>query len=372
MVSLDNQVPYYQVARSGRIIIGKSRLGLRFKDIAHLDGGFVIASTATSSFDNTWTQPWGEKKYIRNHYNELRLTLVESHGLKRRMILRFRVYDDGIGFRYEIPRQAHMAAVQIIDELTEFNISDPATAWWIPARGWNRYEYLYRKTPLKDISLVQTPLTMKTDKGLYLSIHEAALVDYASMTLKRGRGRMLKADLIPLSDGIRVKTKVPFHTPWRTVQIADSAGGLITSYLILNLNEPNKLGDVSWVKPEKYIGIWWGMHLGELTWGSGPKHGATTKRTKAYIDFAAANGFKGVLVEGWNVGWDGDWFNNGAAFNFTKPYPDFDSVALAAYAKKKGVHLIGHNETAGNISNYEKQLGAALDYDHKLGIPLIK
>jgi len=369
-VGLDNHVPYYQLARAGVPVIGKSRLGLRFKDIPHLDGGFAITSTATSSFDKTWTQPWGEKKNIRNHYNELRVTLTD--GLKRRMILRFRVYNDGIGFRYEIPEQAHMGKVQIIDELTEFSIIDPATAWWIPARGWNRYEYLYHKTPLRDIQHVHTPLTLKTDKGLYLSIHEAALVDYAAMTLKRGRGRILYADLTPLSDGIKARVETPFHTPWRTIQIADTAGGLITSYLILNLNEPNKLSDVSWVKPEKYVGIWWGMHLGKMTWGSGPKHGATTANTMRYIDFAAKYGFKGVLVEGWNIGWDGDWFHNGKAFRFTEPYPDFDIVALSKYAKSKGVHLIGHNETSGDISNYEAQLDAALDYDQKLGIPLIK
>ncbi len=369
-VGLEGQIPYYQVSRHGEIVIAKSRLGLRFKDALHLDGGFTHASFAKTSFDETWTQPWGEKENIRNHYNELRMTV--SDGLKRRMVLTFRVYDDGVGFRYELPKQKNLGEVAIIDELTEFRISDPATAWWIPARGWNRYEYLYRKTPLTEVSHVHTPLTMRTDKGLHISIHEAALVDYAAMTLRRGRGQALQADLTPLSDGIKVKATAPFHTPWRTIQIADTAGGLITSYLILNLNEPNKLGDVSWVKPEKYVGIWWEMHLGTATWGSGPKHGATTARTKTYIDFAAKNGFKGVLVEGWNIGWDGDWFNNGNVFRFTEPYPDFDIKLLSDYVRKKGVHLIGHHETSGGISNYENQLDAALDYYQKLGIPAIK
>ncbi|MCK5424063.1 MAG: glycoside hydrolase family 97 protein [Emcibacter sp.] len=371
-MGLDNQVPYYQVTRSGKNVFEKSRLGLRFKDAHHLDGGFVISSSTESSFDNTWTQPWGEKKNIRNHYNELRATLTETGGLKRSMVVVFRVYDDGIGFRYELPKQENLGDVQIIDELTEFHVSDPATAWWIPAREWNRYEYLYDKTPLTEVSHVHTPITLRTDAGLHISIHEAALVDYAGMTLKRGRGQVLRADLTPLSDGIKVKATAPFHTPWRTLQISDTAGGLITSYLILNLNEPNKLDDVSWVKPEKYVGIWWEMHLGVASWGSGKIHGATTERTKTYIDFAAEHGFKGVLVEGWNIGWDGDWFNNGDVFRFTEAYPDFDIKALSDYAISKGVRLIGHHETSGGISNYEVQLGDALDYYQKLGITSIK
>ncbi len=371
-LGLENKTPYYQVDHRGKNIIGKSRLGLRFKDVPHLDGGFAISSSETSSFDNIWTQPWGEKKDIRNHYNELRAILTETDGLKRSMVVVFRVYDDGIGFRYELPKQESLGDVQIIDELTEFQINDPATAWWIPAREWNRYEYLYDKTPLTEVSHVHTPLTLRTEAGLHISIHEAALVDYAGMTLKRGRGQSLKADLTPLSDGIKVKATAPFHTPWRTLQISDTAGGLITSYLILNLNEPNKQGDVSWVTPGKYVGIWWEMHLGVASWGSGVKHGATTERTKTYIDFAADHGFNGVLVEGWNIGWDGDWFSNGDFFRFTEAYPDFDIKVLSDYAQSKGVRLIGHHETSGGISNYEQQLSDALDYYQKLGITSIK
>lgn len=371
-VDLENQVPFYKVTRHGKTVIEKSRLGLRFKDAPHLDGGFTISSSGTTSFDETWTQPWGEKKNIRNHYNELRAVLTETSGLKREMVLVFRVYDDGIGFRYELPKQENLGEVQIINELTEFDISDAATAWWIPAREWNRYEYLYSKTPLSEVSHAHTPITLRTQAGLHISIHEAALVDYAAMTLKRGRGQKFVAELTPHSSGIKVKATAPFHTPWRTIQISDTAGGLITSYLILNLNEPNKLGDVSWVSPEKYVGIWWEMHLGVASWGSGNIHGATTERTKTYIDFAAEHGFKGVLVEGWNIGWDGDWFNNGDVFRFTETYPDFDIKALSDYAISKGVRLIGHHETSGGISNYEGQLGDALDYYQKLGITSIK
>lgn len=370
--NLEDQTPFYQVRRDGKSVIEKSRLGLRFKDAPHLEDGFTISSSKLSSFDETWTQPWGEKKNIRNHYNELRATLTETGGLKRSMIIVFRIYDDGVGFRYELPKQKNMGDVQIIDELTEFRVSEPSTAWWIPARGWNRYEYHYSKTALADISHVHTPLTLRTDKGLHISIHEAALVDYAAMTLKRGRGQILKAELSELSDGILVKATAPFHTPWRTIQVSENAGGLIMSSLILNLNEPNKLGDVSWVEPGKYVGIWWEMHLGVATWGSGTIHGATTERTKTYIDFAAEHGFKGVLVEGWNIGWDGDWFNHGELFSFTKAYPDFDIEALSDYAQSKGVRLIGHHETSGDITNYETQLESALDYYQKLGITVIK
>lgn len=370
--SLENKIPFYQVVRGGQTVMEKSRLGFRFKDIPHMDGGFVIQGTKESSFNETWTQPWGEKKDVLNHYNELRVSLVEASGLKRSMDIVFRVYDDGIGFRYEFPEQDNLGSVEIIDELTEFHFSGSATAWWIPSREWNRYEYLYHTTDLQDVPLAHTPITLKNDRGLHISIHEAALVDFAGMSLKRGKGNAFSAELTPLSDGIKVKTVTPFNTPWRTLQITDTAAELIMSDLILNLNEPNKLGDVSWVDIGKYVGIWWEMHLGTSTWGSGPIHGATTKRTKEYIDFAAKNGFKGVLVEGWNIGWDGDWYNNGDVFSFTESYVDFDIDELFRYATEKGVSLIGHHETSGGITNYENQLEAGLDYSKAHGIKLIK
>jgi len=369
---LENQAAFYRVARADRNVVEKSRLGFRFKDIPHMDGGFVIRDSKRREFNETWTQPWGEKKHVLNHYNELRVSLRETSGLKRTMDLVFRLYNDGLGFRYEFPEQTNLVNAEIIDELTEFNFSEQATAWWTPGREWNRYEYLYHKTDLQDVPLAHTPVTMKTKQGLHISIHEAALIDYSGMSLKRTRYNGFSADLAPLSDGIKAKIKAPFNTPWRTLQITDTAAELLMSDLILNLNEPNKLGDVSWVDIGKYVGIWWEMHLGTATWGSGPKHGATTARTKEYIDFAAKNGFRGVLVEGWNIGWDGDWYNNGGVFNFTKAYADFDIDELSRYAAEKGVSLIGHHETSGGITNYENQLGAALDYARDHGIKLIK
>ena len=289
------------------------------------------------------------------------------------MTVVFRIYDDGVGFRYELPPTPNFTHANIADELTEFNLAEPGTAWWDEALEWNREEYLYRRTPIEEIGTAQTPLTIRTRSGLHLSIHEAALVDYSGMDLRRVHGRVLKATLMPSSAGPKVSRDLPLATPWRVIMIAPDAPALYKSaQIILNLNEPNKLGDVSWVKPMKYVGIWWAMHLDQATWNSGPKHGATTANAKRMIDFAANNGFGGVLIEGWNKGWDGDWFGQGFDFSFTEPYPDFDLAEVARYAKAKGVEIIGHHETAGNIANYEKQLGPALDLYQKLGIHAVK
>ncbi|MET0807369.1 MAG: glycoside hydrolase family 97 N-terminal domain-containing protein, partial [Pseudoxanthomonas sp.] len=372
-VTTDNDGrPSYAVSRGGKPVIAPSRLGFIFLDVPKFERNFVIARHSDSSFDQTWEQPWGERRRIRNHYNELRVTLKEKTALKRSIDVVFRVYDDGLGFRYEFPRQTGLEQVKIGSELTEFNIAEPATAWWIPAGEWNREEYLYHRTPLQEVGDAQTPLTLRTDNGLHLSIHEAALVDYAGMNLTRIEGRKLRADLTPgIGDG-RVVRNAPFNTPWRTLQVSDDAGGLVTSSLILNLNEPNTLGDVSWVKPMKYVGVWWEMHLDRKTWASGPKHGATNENVMKHIDFAASHGLGGVLVEGWNVGWDGDWFGNGEDFSFTRPYPDFDIEKLAAYAKSRNVRLIGHHETSGNAAHYESQIGAAFDLYQRLGIDAVK
>jgi alpha-glucosidase len=364
--------PGYAVTRAGAPVITESRLGFLLTDAPKLERNFKAAGTATRSVDQTWEQPWGERRYVRDHYNELKVTLVEKTELARSLAVVFRVYDDGLGFRYEFPDQPQLKQVNIAEELTEFAVAEQATAWWIPAGEWNRYEYLYNRTLLSELSQAHTPVTIKTDSGLHIAIHEAALVDYSSMWLRRVSGTRLKAQLAPSSQGAKVRRAAPFATPWRTLQIADTAGGLYMSNLILNLNEPNKLGDVSWFKPAKYVGIWWEMHLGTSTWASGPKHGATTANAKRYIDFAAENGFRGVLIEGWNEGWDGDWFANGETFSFTKPYPDFDIAAVAAYGRRKGVHLIGHHETSANIAHYEQQLEAGLDLYEKLGIDSVK
>lgn len=363
----------YRVLRDGKPVLDDSRLGFQLRNGRELLRNLALDGQATRSFDQAWEQPWGERRFIRNHYNELRATFAETDRDHRRFDVVFRVYDDGLGFRYEVPRQPALARAEIEDEFTEFAIARPATAWWIPAGEWNRYEYLYHRTPLEQVSQAHTPLTLRTDDGLYLSIHEAALVDYAGMWLRRVEGRRLRAHLAPGgAQGASVVRDTPFATPWRTLQVSDRAGGLVESSLILNLNEPNKLGDVGWFHPAKYVGVWWSLHLDQQTWATGPKHGATTANTRRYIDFAAENGFRGVLVEGWNPGWDGDWFANGWGFDFTRPTPDFDLPALAAYAKSKGVHLIGHHETGCAVSHYERQLAAALDLDARNGIDVVK
>ena len=372
-VSIDNDGhALYSVTRRGRPVIDASRLGFLLTDAPKLERNLTLIAQSTDSHDDTWEQPWGERRYVRNRYNELRVTLQEKIAPRRKLDVVFRVYDDGLGFRYEFPEQPTLKTVNIGDELTEFAVVEPATAWWIPAGEWNRYEYLYNKTALDEVGQAHTPITVRTESGLHIAFHEAALVDYSSMWLRRVTGQRLKSTLSPSSSAARVTRTAPFHTPWRTMQIADSAGGLVMSDLILNLNEPNKLGDVSWVKPYKYVGVWWGMHLGTESWGSGPTHGATTVNTKRYIDFAAKHGFRGVLVEGWNKGWDGDWFANGADFSFTESYPDFDLEQVAAYARSKGVRLIGHHETSGNIANYERQLAAGLDLYERLGVDSVK
>ena len=362
----------YRVFRDGRALIGTSRLGFLFQDAEQLLRNFEFTSQATRSVDETWEQPWGERRLTRNRYNELRTRFTETINGKRAIGVTFRVYDDGLGFRYEFPDQASMKDVRITDELTEFDVVPASTAWWIPAGEWNRYEYLYERTPLRELSQAHTPLTLKTADGTYLSFHEAALVDYSGMWLRRVDGQRLKAQLAPGSEGWKVRRTAPFDTPWRTITISDRAGGLVESSLILNLNEPNRLGDVSWFTPAKYVGVWWSLHLENSTWATGPKHGATTEETKRYIDFAAAHRFRGVLVEGWNPGWDGNWFANGWSFDFTRATPGFDIEALSNYAAAKGVHLIGHHETGCAVSHYESQLPAALDLDARLGIDVVK
>ncbi len=363
----------YNVTRFGQPLLNASRLGLRLNDGISLADELTISGFDTRSVDETWEQVWGEKRFVRNHFNELRVTLDTQDETPRRLTVVFRVFDDGFGFRYEVPAQAHLGAFHILDELSEFALPEDPTAWWIGAYQWNRYEYLYEESALSAAAdTLHTPLTMETKNGLFLSIHEAALNDYASMTLARQDDNVLKADLVPWSDGVKVRTASPMVSPWRTVQIADNAGDLITSYLILNLNEPNRLADTSWIEPGKYIGIWWEMHLGLATWGSGPTHGATTEKTRRYIDFAAAHGFDGVLVEGWNVGWDGDWIKNGGKFQFTTPYPGFDIDALSQYALDKGTRLIGHHETAGNVMNYEAQMEDAFAYYQARGVRAVK
>jgi alpha-glucosidase len=354
-------VPYYRVSKDEVNIILPSKMGFIFLHDAPLNDGLTIVNAEQTTFDETWTQPWGEVKNIRDHHNELQVLLTNGGTEPRELVIVFRVFDDGVGFRYEFPEQPHLNEFQIMDELTEFSMTGDHVSWWIPAYGEDRYEYLYENTTLSRIPpiaprRVHTPFTMQTDDGLFLSIHEAALIDYSSMALIGNESLTLEVDLFPWSDGVKVKGSAPLKTPWRTIQIAENAGDLITSYLILNLNEPNALGDVSWVQPGKYIGIWWGMHIGKWTWGSGPNHGATNENARAYLDFAGKYDFSGELIEGWNLGWDGDWMANGDQFDFTTPHPDFDLEGLAAYAKEQGTRLIGHHETGAAFPNYESQM----------------
>ncbi len=360
----------YSVTFDQEQVIRDSALGLRFRDQAGFDSGFAILEVSMGSRDEQWEQPWGERRLVRDHHKQMLLTLGDADG--RRFALRIRVFNDGIGFRYEVPAQDGFETVNIVDELTEFHLPAESTAWWIAGNDYNRYELLYRTTGLGDIETAHTPLTLRTPAGTHLSIHEAALVDYSAFTLVQRRDNIFKTRLRPWSDGIRVKTSAPFKTPWRTIQLSQQATGLLNSNLILNLNEPNALGDVDWVEPGKYIGIWWAMHLKTHTWGSGPNHGATTAETKRYIDFAAEHGFDGVLVEGWNIGWDGEWFYNGDLFSFTKPYPDFEIDAVAAYGREKGVRLVGHHETSGNPVNYAAQMQDAFDLYPSLGVRQVK
>ena len=373
-VSTDNDArPVWSLSRKGKLLFAPSKLGFLLTDGIGLQRGFAIEGAERASGDDTWEQPWGERRYVRDHYNELlvRFRQDESWG-GHAMNLRFRLFDDGIGFRYELPEQAGLKTAKIADEITEFDIAPEGTAWWITGGEWNRYEQIYQKTPIDAVATAHTPITMRLDDGTHLAFHEAALVDYSGMWLKRVEGRKFRATLAPSSQGPRVVRDLPFHTPWRTIRIADDAAGLVENDLELNLNEPNKLGDVSWFKPMKYIGIWWGMIRGPWSWAEGPNHGATTARTKQYIDFAAKNGFGGVLVEGWNKGWNGNWFGHGDDFSFTEATPDFDLKAVTDYARKKGVTLIGHHETGGNIAHYEAQLEDAMALYEKLGVKAVK
>ncbi len=367
----------YSVARNARVLINPSLLGFEFRGAPPLRDGLRITDTTRASHDEWWTQPWGEVSRVRDHHNELAVGVVEAASPNRRFTLRIRVFDDGLGFRYELPEQPGLGTFDISDELTEFAMAGNMRAWWIPSNRprKDRSEELFSAAPVSTLDSVQTPLTMEGEDGhTFMVIHEANLVDYARMFLAgpRMEGRTLRAALAPMADGNKVHGRTPFVTPWRTIQLADRLTDLAPSVLGLNLNPPNALPSTDWIHPMKYVGIWWGMHINTMTWSSGPHHGATTENAKRYIDFAAANGFGGVLVEGWNTGWDGDWIANRDAFSFTRSYPDYDLAAVAAYAHQKGVRLIVHNETSGGIQNYERQIDSAFTLYRSLGLDAIK
>lgn len=368
--SMDSGIPGYSMSYNGTEVVTPSRLGIVFSQV-DMSEGLTLDAYETSGHDETWTQSWGEQKEVRDHHRQVKLYFTKN-ATGEKMHLTFRLFDDGLGFRYEWPKQEGLQDFVITDEVTEFNLDADHTSWWIGAYQLNRYEHLFNETKVSEIDTVHTPFTLKTDDGLHLSIHEAALTDFASMTIANNGNNSLEADLVPWKNGDKVRGSAPYRSPWRTIALGESAGDLMTNYLVLNLNEPSKIEDTSWIKTGKYTGIWWDMHLNTKTWGSGPDHGATTEYTKELMDFTAKHGFYGVLVEGWNTGWDGDWAANSDIFSFTESYPDFDIQEVTRYGDSLGVKLIGHHETSTGISNYEAQVEDAFDLYNEVGVEAVK
>ena len=400
--------PYYMVMRDKSIIIDTSFLGFEFKNIPAFDNNFMVKSSETKTNTETWQMPWGEQLDVENNYRELKVMLQEQAAPERLLNIVFRVYDDGVGFRYEFPEQEGLKEVEIIEEHTQFNLTQDYKTFWIPG-DWDIYEHLYSTSKVSEIdaleyanhvnlaqtfipeNAVNTPVTMVGDDGIHLSFHEAALVDYSGMTLKVDTENLsLESHLVgSRNTDYKVKRNIPFNTPWRTIQITDNAPDLIASNLIVNLNEPNTLGDVSWFKPMKYTGVWWEMHLGKSSWDYGMemvdgqwadtgkahgRHGATTENVKRFIDFSAKNNIKGVLVEGWNTGWE-RWIgfeDREGVFDFVTTYPDYDLDEVVRYGKEKGVEIIMHHETSAATETYTKQQDDAFALMQKHGIHSVK
>lgn len=396
--SLNNEgQPTYQLKLLNHTVIQPSKLGLELKDTRNLTTGFSINSIDSSLFDETWEPVWGEVKLIRNHYRELAVSLKQKLPNQLQMIIRFRLFDDGLGFRYEFPVQNELTYFIVSAEKTEFNLTSDHRAFWIPG-DYDTNEYEYTISPLSEIhalkgkeaneigtkmviadNAVQTPLMLKSDDGLYINIHEAALVNYSTMHLLVDRKTFsLTSELVPDAIGNKAYLQTPSTTPWRTIIVSQKAVDILSSKTILNLNEPNKIKDTSWIKPMKMMGVWWEMHVNQSSWNYSDTnnvhigathwsqlkpnhhHGATTERTKFYIDFAAKNGIDAVLVEGWNVGWEG-WYGNWKenVFDFVTPYPDFNVDVVREYAKSKGVRMIMHHETSASVTNYERRMDEA-------------
>lgn len=357
---------FYNVYRGDSVVLNNSRLGFKLKG-SDFYTDFQVVDMKFSSFDETWNPIWGEESVIRNNYNEMLVSVQERSGEMRKMDIRFRVFDDGYGFRYEFPVQEQLGDFVIMEELTEFAFADNHQGWSIPVDGCRFYEGLFTKKAASEMGWVSTPVTFEGENGLFMTVHEANLTDYAAMNLKTvGDSGMMKAKLTPWSSGECVRVTNTRVSPWRTMIIAESAGDLILSRLMLNLNEPCKIEDTSWIKPMKYIGVWWSYHLHKNTWYDGPKHGATTENVLRYMDFAAANGFDGVLVEGWNQG----WYNYD--FSFTKPYDDFDIQRITDYGREVGVELIGHHETGADVANYVAQMEDGYKFYNKYGVGSVK
>lgn len=400
--------PVYIVTYKGNTVVDSSGIGFEFKDQAALGSGLTLTDAQNYEYQKSWEMPWGEQREVQNNYNELMLSFSETTEAPRTFNMVFRVYDDGFGFRFEFPEQENLKEVLLLDENTEFALTGDHNVWWQPG-DWDIYEHLYYNTPFSGIdalskrdhpnliatyipeNAVNTPVTMKTAEGLYLSFHEADLTNYSGMTLKVDPATYKMTSELVGSErlGGKAKLTAPFNTPWRTVQIGDSAGDLIESNLLVNLNDPNEIGATDYFTPMKYVGIWWEMHIGKSTWdmeGSqdmstyidgqkgSTRHGATTENAMAYIDFAAANGIKGLLVEGWNTGWD-QWINTTdreGIFDFMTPYPDYDFDKVMAYAKEKGVEIIMHHETSAAPRTYEKQMEEAYNFMKANGMNSVK
>jgi len=396
---VNNGVPIYQLDYKGKPVVLDSKLGFILKDAADLTDGFTIIKTENSSFDETWEPTWGEESEIRNNYNELAVTLNQDKE-DRQLLIRFRLFDDGLGFRYEFPNQNNLIYFVIEEEVTEFAMAGDHKAWWIPGDN-DTQEYNYTTSKLSEISskleasitpnesqspiggaCVQSALMMKSDDGLYINLHEAALIEYACMHLDLDETNMTFTTMLaPDVNGNKGYMQAPRTTPWRTIIVGEEAGDILLSRMTYNLNEPLALEDDSWVKPVKYIGVWWEMITGMSTWSMADvpsvqlgvtdfenakptgKHAANTEHVKMYIDFASEHGFDAVLVEGWNVGWE-DWFGKSKdyVFDFVTPYPDFDVEGLRDYAKSKGVELMMHHETSGSVRNYERHLDQAFKF----------
>ena len=409
LFSVDDGIPTYQLSYKGKTVIKPSKMGLELFDSPDLIHNFSIIDTQTSSFDETWTPVWGEESKIRNHYNEMAVTLQQEN-TQRKMIVRFRLFDDGLGFRYEFPEQSELTYFVIKEERTQFAMTGDHTAFWIPG-DYDTQEYDYTTSHLSEIrSLmqkaitpnasqtpfsptgVQTALMMKTADGLYINLHEAALVDYSCMHLDLDdKNFVFESHLTPDAQGRKGYLQTPCVSPWRTIIVSDKATDILLSRITLNLNEPCKLEDTSWIKPVKYVGVWWEMITGKSTWAycdlpsvkldltdytkvkPNGKHGANNDNVRRYIDFAAENGFDQVLVEGWNVGWE-DWFGKSKdyVFDFVTPYPDFDLKALNDYAHSKGVRLMMHHETSSSTRNYERHMEEAYALMNTYGYNAVK
>ena len=361
----------YDLKKDDKIIFRRSRLGLELKDFKAFGENLGIVRVYERDFDETWETYWGEQREIRNNYHEAAFYLEEINEPKRLITIRFRLFDDGVAFRYEIPAQNAIKHIAITDEMTEFSVDNNSYAWCIPAYQPDRYEYNYSKKAVYDLKdSIHTPLTIETTGGHYISIHEAALYNYGSMTVKLN-GTALKSDITPLSDNVRAYVDLPFSTPWRMIIIGHDAMDLTTSRMMLNLNDPPRK-DFSWVQPTKFLGIWWAMFVGEWTWAPGERHGATTEHAIDYINACKNLGIPALLIEGWNDGWEGDWLENGEHNKFTVATPDFDIKKVADYAYSNHIDLIGHHETVGFVDNYESQIEPAYQFLQNLHIRYVK